>query len=326
MRSDRRSLSSPGWASATLLVAAGVLTLPSSAHAWCQMVSGSVRPTPAEPCVLAENHEGIHALSWRHRCTSISISHALPSGSLELDEVRGVFRDAIATWTNVECGGAPTGLSVELLEATNACTAASYDDHGDNVHAIVFVNEGWTTERMHDPRAYAVTYVWHDQSTGEILDADMEINEERVRFTICPESGCVDERVDLPNVVTHELGHYFGLAHSPDDPFATMYASASPEETSKRSLAADDIEGLCAIYPPGSLPERCDPAPRGGLDLSCSEGGCQCSAPGQRRGTSGWALGLLALALGLSSRGLRTRAARGRATPPPARSARARRA
>ncbi len=275
---------------------------PTRAAAWCQMVSGNVRPTPSEPCVLASNHEGIHPLAWRRRCTSISLSSALPSRSLEPEAVRGVFEAAIATWTSVSCAGSPTGLSVELLDATNACTAASYDDHGPNVHAIVFVQDGWSTERMHDPRAYAVTYVWHDQATGEILDVDMELNEERAEFTICPEPGCTDERIDLPNVVTHELGHYFGLAHTPDDAFATMYASASPTETIKRTLAADDREGLCAIYPPGSLPDACDPSPRGGLDLSCRPSGCACRASGGARAPHAPWLAALGSALALALR------------------------
>jgi hypothetical protein len=31
-----------------------------------------------------------------------------------------------------------------------------------------------------------------------------------------------------------------------------MWCDADPQETSKRSLAPDDIQGLCSIYPPGS--------------------------------------------------------------------------
>lgn len=288
----------------SLLVTSGVLVVgvtslvPARAEAWCQMVSGNIRPSPGEPCVLASNHEGIFPLAWRRRCTSMSISSALPPNHLTNDEVLGVLDTAFATWTNVDCGGALTGLDVEVMRETNACTEAVHHTDGHNVNSILFVTEGWSLDRMHAPNAYAVTFVWHDPTSGEIYDADIEVNETRGRYTICPEAGCTDSRIDLPNVLTHEIGHYFGIAHSPDDVFATMHASAPPGETIKRSLTDDDMGALCTIYTPGSLPEACDHTPRGGLDLSCSPG-CGCEVPGDDRhaGSASLALGLVALAL-----------------------------
>jgi hypothetical protein len=271
------------------------------ASAWCQMVSGNIRPTPSEPCVLAPNHEGIFALAWNRRCTSISVSEALPPRDLSVTEVQDVLRGGISAWTTADCGGAGvTGLSVDVLSETNACSAASHYTNGRNVHSVIFVRDGWADERGHDTRAYAVTFVWHDPSTGIIRDADMEINEARGEYAVCPELGCTDGRIDLPNVLTHELGHYFGLAHTPDDVNATMHASAPPGETMKRTLAADDVTGICTMYPPGALPEACDPAPNGGLDLACAPpSSCGCAAPGAERGGRGPLALLLALALGL---------------------------
>ncbi|MFO0712944.1 MAG: matrixin family metalloprotease [Sandaracinus sp.] len=284
-----------GMATAGLVALAGLA--PSRAEAWCQMVSGNVRPTVEEPCVLASNHEGIHPLAWRHRCTSISVSSALPPRDLTIAEVRSVLETSFGTWTTVDCGGGTTGLDVDVLADTNACTEAIHNTSGHNVHSILFVSEGWSSDRAHDPRAYAVTYVWHDPETGEILDADMEINQQRGEYAICPEEGCTDGRIDLPNVLTHEIGHYFGIAHSPDDPFATMYASAPAGETIKRSLTADDTGALCTMYPPGALPSACDPAPQGGLDLSCApQGNCGCRVPGGAPGASSHAMLGLALA------------------------------
>ena len=56
---------------------------------------------------------------------------------------------------------------------------------------------------------------------------------------------------DLQNTLTHESGHFIGLAHSPV-PGATMNATTQPGETLKRSLAPDDAAGVCAIYPEAS--------------------------------------------------------------------------
>ena len=56
--------------------------------------------------------------------------------------------------------------------------------------------------------------------------------------------------VDLQSVVTHEFGHALGLNHSTNSG-AVMYASYTAG-TLKRSLTADDIAGLTAIYGAGS--------------------------------------------------------------------------
>ena len=73
---------------------------------------------------------------------------------------------------------------------------------------------------------------------------------------------------DLRNTVTHESGHMLGLGHSADVN-ATMFASASTGETSKRTLADDDIAGICAIYPTGMKAQTCGDAPPTNKGCGC---------------------------------------------------------
>lgn len=270
---------------ALALACTALAALPGRASAWCQMTTGGRRPGPGEGCVIADG-ETTFPLRWQRRCTSMSLSTS-GSGTMTPEEVASVLQGAIGTWEAVTCEGAPIGLDVQVLAQMNECERATHLTGDENVHSVIFVDEGWSEDRMHDPRAFAVTLVWHDPNSGEIWDADMEINELRGPYGVCPAEGCPDGLVDLPNVLTHEMGHYFGLAHTPDDALATMWASAEPDETLKRDLRPDDIEGLCAIYPAGSLPEACDYTPRGGLGLDCQRSGeCDCSAPGAQRGRS----------------------------------------
>jgi hypothetical protein len=138
----------------------------------------------------------------------------------------------------------------------------------------------------HDSGAIATTTTTSITTTGEILDGDMEMNDAAFTFTTAdgppcsgsgPFAGCV--AYDVRNTVTHEAGHFLGLAHSVDSS-ATMYAFAPIGEVSKRSLHPDDIQGICDIYPkgkptsvsPGVTPPNSD-SPNGG----CASAG---SAPG----------------------------------------------
>lgn len=162
----------------------------------------------------------------------------------------------------------------------------------------------------------AITKLWYGTQSGEIFDVDIEINEDTVsNLGICPDqdsSTC--QKVDLQNLLTHEVGHYFGLAHPPKEQSGsqdtTMHPRTSEQgEIAKRSLEADDIAGLCAIYPEGSLSSSCDYTPRGGLSLECGDdSGCNCSLPGayakntQRPGTAFICLSALLAACCLRSR------------------------
>ncbi len=137
----------------------------------------------------------------------------------------------------------------------------------------------------------ALTSVLYDPRTGRIFGADIELNgwdgtepgstlstathgwyfsclDPAVvpTTTICTnygDDGC--HYIDLRNTVTHEVGHFLGLAHpcgepglppcsvsvpAPGTPYSqrTMNPQTAPGEVSKRSLSADDVAGVCAIY------------------------------------------------------------------------------
>lgn len=97
--------------------------------------------------------------------------------------------------------------------------------------------------------ALAVTTLIYRKTTGEILDADIDFNAVNFVFTTDDPPGRVI--TDIQNTLTHEAGHFIGLAHNNTDPDATMYGSADPGETKKRDLSADDNDAVCTIYPYG---------------------------------------------------------------------------
>jgi len=159
--------------------------------------------------------------------------------------------------------------------------------------------------------AIAVTTTTFNRTTGQIYDADIELNdaphEDGSKFTFTVNDGppCIDPgqtgcvRFDVQNTATHEIGHGIGLGHTPDST-ATMYAFAPEGETAKRSLHADDLKGICEIYPKGLRTVTClgDPVQLV-YDGSSDGGGCGCSS----RSSAGLFGVLLFFALAWRARG-----------------------
>jgi MYXO-CTERM domain-containing protein len=76
----------------------------------------------------------------------------------------------------------------------------------------------------------------------------------------------------------------------PDVLATTMFPSADPGDIEKRTLAPDDLQGLCDIYPKAQDPMMCVPPQN--MDTGCGGGGCATA------GTPGsWAALLTALAV-----------------------------
>jgi len=114
-----------------------------------------------------------------------------------------------------------------------------------NTNVIVFISDtnAWA-QKGFSKLEIAKTTLMFSEVNGEIVDADIEINAGQYTFSSGePAPGSID----LLNTLTHEAGHFLGMDHSVHNE-ATMYAQAPPEETKKRSLEQDDIDGACFLY------------------------------------------------------------------------------
>jgi hypothetical protein len=173
----------------------------------------------------------------------------------------------------------------------------------------------------YDRRALALTSVFSIKSTGQIVDADIEVNGVNYAWRDLEISPDPDDLThDLQNALTHEMGHFIGLDHTcfDEDPLhprprpvdntgtlvmdcasasdevraTTMFASAMPGDLSKRTLSADDQLAVCEIYPLARNPMTCPssdlPPPGGGGGCAVAQSPPAGSIPG--------GLALLALA------------------------------
>lgn len=107
----------------------------------------------------------------------------------------------------------------------------------DSKNVVYWIHENWP----YDERAAALTFHYYDRKDGHLLDADVVFNGEGFEWSIGGAG------FDIENAAAHEVGHFGGLGHS-DRAEATMFSRTSNGETGKRTLAADDVQGLDALY------------------------------------------------------------------------------
>ncbi len=97
--------------------------------------------------------------------------------------------------------------------------------------------------------AIASTYSW--SNNGRIVDADIIFWDGGFTF-FTGTSGCGGSNAAyIEDIATHEFGHALGLNHSTVSG-ATMYPGYSTCSMAKRSIEADDVAGVEALYPPTS--------------------------------------------------------------------------
>lgn len=278
------------------LAALGLSLTAARAEAFCRTTTCS--PNECQPTAgCSYCLDGGLPLYWPGGCASFSAQvTGSPlrgiSGALTGD----VVKTALAKWIGVDCGGAPPSLALFQTQDV-VCDKQEYNQDSPNANVWMYRDDAWP---YGSSSTLALTTVTFNVKTGEIYDADVEVNSLQVPLTV----GDTAVQADLDSIVTHEAGHFLGLSHSCDKQ-ATMYASYQFGETGLRSLEADDAQGICAIYPPGKDVSQCSPIPRHGFSIDCGvepeEKGCCSTAPGGPSGAGRWALGLGLGALALGS-------------------------
>jgi hypothetical protein len=250
---NSRSLFAAGFVAASILV----LLSESAALAFCRTTTCDTCVQPIVGCVT----EGL-PLRWGTDCASYDLQQKA-SEQVSLAVATNVADRSFSAWTQVICPdtGAPPSIRV-LDRGPVVCDEVEYNDPnaaqsphvGGNANIIVFRDADWekSNESVDPKSTLALTTVTFSRSTGEIFDADIEVNSAKLLSAADPVS---PESYDLQSILTHEAGHFFGLAHSrePCDgaDCPTMMASYVKGSTAFRSLEIDDIRGICDVYPVG---------------------------------------------------------------------------
>lgn len=301
----------------TVVVVAGCVALPEPAAAY-------VRTRTSADVVTA----------WKAPCVTMEFSLGGPPPGLDAVGYLATAQAAGAAWGEASLDGVQRCSNVifTVVKVQDVAGHVGLDYH----NRLIFRQDDWCTDppptnskkpRCYDPSALAITSVFQLKNSGEILDADLEVN--AYNFTWgdlvgYPELAGYDAH-DFQGAVTHEFGHVIGLEHTcfipgqiredgtpvprPDDnngnpvpncdannpasiTESTMYISvaSSSAEVDLRSLSPDDVQAACEIYPltTGFV---CQPPSR----VSTDGGGCSYAAR-SRHGSIACALVLLAMA------------------------------
>jgi hypothetical protein len=236
-----------------------------SADAFCRTTTTLI-PAGYDPITSGCIITGV-PLAWHTSEVTYSVGQNA-SRQVSLADATRIADLAFAAWNTVSCpgGGVPT------IYAFNVGPSAWVPDGGSSCHTercltmahdvIVFDDDAWPYADT--ANTLALTTVSFGVNDGAIFEAFTEVNTANYTITIQDPPPANSSSYDLQSILTHEVGHFLGLAHAPD-PSSMMYAFYKSGDI---QLTSDDVAGFCTIYPP-----LVNPLTAGSPSVSCDASG-----------------------------------------------------
>jgi hypothetical protein len=272
---------------------------------------GFAAPPRVEAYVRYKTDKGV-GFFWPQTCIPFSaypLSLKDANGNMEMtsDQIIHAATAAAAAWGSAQASPTDpvcTYLKINVAEVDDPAPKVALDYTNSLVFdRIVWCNPDKDGVCTYAAEALAITSVFVNKANAQILDGDIEINARNFFWTDLDFHPGDKQDQDLQNALTHEMGHLIGLDHTcyspaldkdgnlvprqidnlgnpvPDCTTAplvvqetTMFASANSGDTMKRTLAPDDIQAVCDVYPVASDPMRCpkkdEPPPKQGCALA----------------------------------------------------------
>lgn len=199
-----------------------------------------------------------------------------------LNEIESAINSGFGVWMGVS-GSSLISSAFATLARTGVQSACNSTD-GINTICMNQSDPAFTTGVLAFTRVTAADTIGETAGgetsgfVGQILDADIYLRpgDSSAVFATPQALASNPEAYDLESILTHELGHFFGLEHSsvwsammqPFVPSPGTFAGARPAANSPDApLADDDRTGLRALYPDpndtvhiGSIRGRITPA------------------------------------------------------------------
>lgn len=259
----------------SLGVAVALAFVTASAGAYCRTMSCKEGECPRDDQGCPTS--GVVAV-WAQTMPLTFRFHARGTALLVNEEARAAIRAAFFRWTDVICEGGRTSLRFvegEDLTEDKPLTVSGRVTGSVAPFGIYFRDTGWPHPVKDGDGMLALTTLSVGQETGRITYADIEINTGGYRLA----TGDLADGQDLQSLVTHEVGHYIGLAHSVaansimNPSLCDKGERCQVDKVAARRLGDDDLAAVCALYPPGASappPPKAAPADPGGCASSTS--------------------------------------------------------
>jgi hypothetical protein len=258
---------------------------PRSFALWLGFATLATIPRGAQAYVREVTKSGV-PVAWRYPCVTMHIYVGSAPPVLTADAFFAASTQAAAVWSypSLAC----TDIRLAMVAEAEATTDVGKDDR----NVIVFRQNTWCREptpvddagipqpECFPASALAVTSIFKNSKTGEILDTDIEFNAVDYSWgdLVGQPDLAISTTADFQNALTHELGHVLGLDHNcyaksdgqarlndntgapevdcygdPSPPAtvsdATMFPSVKLTDTQRRALSPDDAQGVCEVYP-----------------------------------------------------------------------------
>jgi len=155
------------------------------------------------------------------------------AGSADVDDGshEAAIRAAFSSWDSVG------GSQIQFTQGPDVASGP-----GGPTHAVMWDENGETGYFPPNSGIVALTPISYDTGSGAILDADVIFNGVDYDWSTTG----AEDTFDVQDVLTHEIGHFIGLDHSPTAS-GSMWPYVSPTQWLHRSLSLDDRSGAIAV-------------------------------------------------------------------------------